>query len=821
MVLERIVARARIFNRSHNAIQNSRAPLLALVCLLGLALNAIGQTAGPSVAPVPPGRLFPPGMPHREWREFAAAGYARPVWGTIYGADRKPECGVPLGGLGTGCLDIEADGQLGYCTCFSHVWGHGDGSDGGRKYRDRIVDRNGRVVDLNDPSRGPLNVPFLGLAVGNQSWVLAAPAQEIGSVRAAREIEYWGHYPVADSEFKLDGPVNVGVRAWSPFLPGDTFNSSLPGAMFEVHLRNGSDQPQAGALVMSFPGPRERETRGGSFTRRTVDDENLKGVWVATERQIGYVLAALDVKKLRTGGGLGTQWTAWSHLDSTLPHSGTAGAKDGSASVAVDFQLNPHEIKVIRFVLAWYAPEWEAGWGESKWFTRMYAVRHPDALHVARQLARNHERLLRAVLAWQQSIYAEEKLPGWLRDGLVNILHLIAEESYWGQSRGPLSQWPYPDGLFSLVEGTDADGQQTCLPCDWYGNLPVVYFFPELARNTLRAVAQRMREDGCVPMTVGKGLDLIGDPQYPYQHTLNPCVFVDLVDRLWSRTGDESVLKEFYAAVKKTTVYVMNLVPGPAGVISNTGPEWYESFSWPGLCSHVGGVRLAHLRLVERMAEKIGDRQFTEQCRTWYAQGSRALADLWAGTHYLIYRDPASGKKSDLILAHQLDGEWIADFHGVPGVFPPEHVAITLATIKRKCSPLTESGLLVAAECDGRPTTQGGRMGEYCTMPASAFITAMNYAYEGDQQSCREIVFQCLNNLVNAQGMTWDMPNMVRGDRGQMRRIYGFDYYQCMSLWGVPASLAGEDIAAACKPGGLVDRILRAARQSASGREQQ
>ncbi len=320
-------------------------------------------------------------------------------------------------------------------------------------------------------------------------------------------------------------------------------------------------------------------------------------------------------------------------------------------------------------------------------------------------------------------------------------------------------------------------------------------------------------------MTLGRGLDLIGDPQYPYQHTLNPCVFVDLVDRLWLRTGDDSVLKEFYPAVKKTTVFVMNLVPGPASVISTTGSEWYESFSWPGRCSHVGGVRLAQLRLTERMAEKMGDRQFADQCRAWFAEGSRALAELWAGTHYLIYLDPASGKKSDLILAHQLDGEWMADFHGVPGVFPPDHAAKTLATIKSKCGALTEIGLLVAVEADGRPTTQGGRMGGFCAMPASVFITAMNYAYEGDRESCREIAFRCLNNLVNTQGMTWDMPNMVRGDRGHLRRIYGFDYYQCLSLWGLPAALAGQDIKAACRPGALVHKVLQAGLEHRRGRE--
>ena len=35
------------------------------------------------------------------------------------------------------------------------------------------------------------------------------------------KVEYWGHYPVADLEYSLDLPITLGVRAWSPFIPGD------------------------------------------------------------------------------------------------------------------------------------------------------------------------------------------------------------------------------------------------------------------------------------------------------------------------------------------------------------------------------------------------------------------------------------------------------------------------------------------------------------------------------------------------------------------------------------------------------------------------
>jgi hypothetical protein len=58
-------------------------------------------------------------------------------------------------------------------------------------------------------------------------------------------------------------------------------------------------------------------------------------------------------------------------------------------------------------------------------------------------------------------------------------------------------------------------------------------------------------------------------------------------------------------------------------------------------------------------------------------------------------------------------------------------------------------------------------------------------------------------------GYTWDFPLVWEVDSG--KRVYGSDYYQNMMLWSVPAVMAGTDLAGPCKPGGLVDRILKAA----------
>ena len=78
--------------------------------------------------------LFPTDLPEREWCQFNAEGFARPVCGLIHRGTNAPVCGMPLGGIDTGCLDLEATGVWGYCSIFNSL----------------------------NPRRGAINEPFLG-----------------------------------------------------------------------------------------------------------------------------------------------------------------------------------------------------------------------------------------------------------------------------------------------------------------------------------------------------------------------------------------------------------------------------------------------------------------------------------------------------------------------------------------------------------------------------------------------------------------------------------------------------------------------------------
>ncbi len=176
---------------------------------------------------------------------------------------QAPCCGVPIGGISTGCVDLDAKGVYGFSTVFngwSH-WPHGIAAEGSQ-----IARKNTRTQ------------PLLGLAVGGQTWVLTTAeiiaggsieycrdpnfklkrldphvkVPQLQNVKPATEIHYWGHYPLADLEFETDAPVSVGLQAWAPFIPGNAPASNIPAAVFEIHLRNTTDTVQKGHYRLQF-----------------------------------------------------------------------------------------------------------------------------------------------------------------------------------------------------------------------------------------------------------------------------------------------------------------------------------------------------------------------------------------------------------------------------------------------------------------------------------------------------------------------------------------------------------------------------------------
>jgi uncharacterized protein (DUF608 family) len=786
--------------------------------------------------------LFPVDLPSAAWSAFPALGYSGQAAGIIYRRQQSPRNGMPLGAIDTGRIDLQTNGTFGYCTLFNSVV----------------------------PQRGPLDVPFLGMNVGDQKWLLCQPPGTNGEymfagMQTPSEIHYWGHYPIVDLEFSMPGsPVSVGLRSWAPFLPGESGLSNTPAAAFDVHLRNLTSTPQTGTLVFSFPGPTQEEAQVSADSPRKkvpyrvyghtwipVADEEIEpkrevvrgvfsGLVVTSPQGVGYALGVAGDAEVKAGGGLNNQGgvyengTAWGKSDFELP---ATAQHELAGSISVRFELAPGETRVVPLILAWYAPMW-IGEGPHT-FMHMYATRFQNVREAAELLARRHDELLRRIIAWQEVVYGEDSLPLWLRESLVNILYLIPVNSFWAVARPPIGPWCKPeDGLFGLLDGLIEDPAIEPIPDTFYANAPLVYFFPDLALSTLRGYkAYQFANGAAVWIWGGVFGAAIGGyersagtemamPTPGYQTTTNGPCYVDMIDRYVQRTGDRKALDEFYDSAKRNTIYTMGLrsEAGADGIISvprnNVDPEnpslrpgyhleWFESVLWFGMTSHVGGIHLANVKMMERMATRAGDKEFARQCHLWFEQGSGALEEkLWTGSYYLAYSDEKVGKKSDDVFAYQLDGEWMTRFHGLGGIFRTDRLLPTLRTIKRACVDPWKFGAVNLARPDGN-LSEGVGYGPNAFFVPEVYMLAMTYIYAGERETGLELARSCVYSLNVQNLLTWNQPNLLRADTGDL--LFGSHYDQNMMLWALPAALESKGIAEFCARGGLVDRILSAA----------
>jgi hypothetical protein len=110
--------------------------------------------------------------------------------------------------------------------------------------------------------------------------------------------------------------------------------------------------------------------------------------------------------------------------------------------------------------------------------------------------------------------------------------------------------------------------QIECIGCSFYGNIPLVYFFPDLALSTLRGYKAYQYADGAPPWIFGgctggaaEGYSAtdpcdLATPSPGYQNTLNGPCYVDMFDRygVWQRFGTKWAIWSHAAGVARLRV---------------------------------------------------------------------------------------------------------------------------------------------------------------------------------------------------------------------------------------------------------------------------
>lgn len=151
-----------------------------------------------------------------------------------------PQSGIPLGGIGAGYFEIRADGEFYEWQIFNNrPWRMGGAKE--------------ELMDQDD---------FF--------FAIRVKAKE----ENVEEIEYVGEYPLVTLNFKDPSlPIEVSLTAYSPFIPGDIKNSSLPAAILSFRVKNPSNVEVS--LLGALKNPVGHGVKGAAKVNKV---EKVKGV---------------------------------------------------------------------------------------------------------------------------------------------------------------------------------------------------------------------------------------------------------------------------------------------------------------------------------------------------------------------------------------------------------------------------------------------------------------------------------------------------------------------------------------------------------------
>lgn len=538
----------------------------------------------------------------------------------IYSGSRNSRVAYPLGGMGAGMFCLEGTGAL------SHFSLHNTSDINNEplvfsaicvKNIDGNIVRvlEGQVPDWKVFSRGADSTG--GAGTGHYG-------KHYGLPRFA-ESNFQSRFPFGTVELcDPKVPVDVSIMGWSPFIPLNTDDSSLPVAGLEFTFVNKTDQVIE--LVYSFNATHFMAV-SGSNNHRVVRADLGKGFvldqppiderpWEqgAFSVTTDHPRAKVDCAWFR-GGWFDPLTMIWGDIElgrSNEKSPLVEGKPSPGASIFVPLELQPYERQTVRLMLSWFVPETNFNVGvpdkskprdenETKvvpeFHKPWYAGKFADISAVSAYWVRNYTLLREESTNFSDSFYGTT-MPAVVVDAVAANLSILKSPTVLRQTDGRLWGW---EG--SLEKGGSCHG--TCTHV-WNYAQALAHLFPGLERGIRNTeFAEGQDEHGHQNFRVPL-------PIQPAEHDFHAASDGQLggvmkVYREWRISGDTEWLRAIWPKVKMSLHYCMETWdPEGLGVLTEPHHNTYDIEFWgpDGMCS---SVYLGALRAASLMTEVNGE----------------------------------------------------------------------------------------------------------------------------------------------------------------------------------------------------------------------
>ncbi len=614
--------------------------------------------------------------------------------------------GFPMGGIGAGGFSLGTDGMF-------------------TEFR---MNNNWMNPVRNVP--GTFFALFAEKGTGKHSRILRrqAPKAEYANIRQVRSTRFRGELPGFRLCFEDDLPVEVCLTGFTPHVPHNIKDSTLPAAWFTFELKNVADEEVRLSVLFSWQnilgcggtghtGLKKRgkvpyglkgkltyrefqgnyqeksETADGSLLFRTRQKPDPRSHRMGTVGE--YCLRAIPPPGFETL--VCESWDAASENPSLLAEFSEGGVlplKDAAdkepslpaGAVAVQGGLRAGESCEVSFVLSWWLPDHVTEKEPVNKRKRkkhdgvraghVYENFHNGAESVSSYLLSEKERL------WRESfelsgLVSESSLPDWLKRAVNNSIDstlcntVVSREGVMYTLEGMNWGWPY-GGLTGTNDQRLSSHPYTSV------------FFTGLDKSEIEAFRKLADERGAVPHGNGNCDIALGDADVPYGWP-DEIIFVlpakewtDLTmseiiqaAKLYRVTGDKEWLDRFWPDLKRMAGYLESI--SRHGVPE--GGTTYDVWDFPGSFIYSATVYLAALSAMIDLAGEAEPSEAAVYQERFDRCSARINEALWMEKEGFFRSTP----DKDTVFTAALAGDWAARYSGLAPVVLPARAARHLA----------------------------------------------------------------------------------------------------------------------------------------------
>lgn len=736
--------------------------------------------------------------------------------------------GIALGGIGTGSIELRKDGNFYNWSIFNN-YPHGSGPIfklATMPNRDEDDSYLFFLVKYQVEGQQP-KIKLLQINNSLNEAGLEGIAYYYPWLSAVETIEYSAQFPFVNMKFTdTEMPFDIELEAYSPFIPHDVKNSSLPGIYFNFNIISKSEKPVDVMLIGSLRNLVGYDQIERAFTSELIKKDNYQ-FFVHSVEGMDTTLATYGEMGLGVmGAGEISYYLGWEHkhpyyeklyaeekfsnVDDTEGRNfihkgkkiGRLGSNDNDqrcfSSIASSHSLKKGKRVSTTFFMNWNFPnfygavkdennkmnrelDYCTGLRNTKIIGHYYQNNFKSIYDLTQYFSENAAKLKKESQKFLDDFYASD-IEEYVLNQVNSQLNTFITSSILTK-----------DKTFVIREGLTPDkawGPTATIDVSLYGSQMVIALFPELQMSMMKAHRDLQTMDG----EINHGLGF--DPDYNQNGTFGVYDRVDLVpnyiqmvlrDYFW--TNDKKYLDDMWPSIKLCINYMLeqrdndgDQMPDMEGIMCS-----YDNFPMYGLASYIQSQWVSALTMAAIAANDMNESELSYKYGEIAQRGVSLMEDkLWNGNYFNLSNDYNGEKGIDSgCLTDQLIGQWTARCVGLGSLFDTEKVKSSLKTILdksfmdnnfvRNCSwpeypdlyPIHNSDLWV--DQANTPWT-GVELG------FASFLIYENMIDEGFA------VIKAVDDRYRKAGLYWD------------HQEFGGHYYRPMSAWAIINAYLGLSI---------------------------